>query len=608
MLRRAAGGHFVTCVRGVAASTSAGGPQALEVRPQGKHATKWPPAAQAVLRSRKIGCYTRPVPSTLFLNGRILTGERLLSQEPRIVPALLVSDGLVAAAGSADELERVAPSGTVRVDLDGAFAMPGFNDAHLHLGEGARLQREVNLAGTRSLDEALEMIHIAATSAAPGTWLTGGGWDETLWAATRLPSRHDLDRVTGDRPAVFARIDVHLSVANSAALRIGGIARETVAPAGSAIDRDAAGEPTGILRERAARDLVERHIPAASLEERKRGLRLVLAEALALGITSVQDNSTDEDFAALRALHAADELPLRVSQWLPFDAPLDELEHRRAAVHRGAPQAEPQDRFLRTTMLKAFLDGSLGSRTAALLAPYADAPANSGLALYNQARLDALAVERAAAGFQLGFHAIGDRALEMALAAFAAVEAASRHAGRSHHARFRIEHAQTASEHAFARARALGAIASMQPNHLLTDMRWAAQRLGPERAARVHAWRSFLAAGVPLAFGTDFPVEPLNPFRGLYAAVTRQSESGGPAFFPEQRLSIAEALHACTQGSAFAEGAETWKGLLRPGYVADFVLLDRDLLALAREPRAILETRVLRTVIGGKTVFAVEAN
>ena len=561
-----------------------------------------------------MACYTRPVPGppTLFHNGRILTGEHLLSPAPRIVPALLVIDGLVAAEGSAKDLERAAPSATLRIDLHGAFAMPGFNDAHLHLGEGARQRREVNLAGARTLEEALARIEQAAATAQPGAWLTGGGWDETLWPESALPSRHDLDRATGDRPAVFARIDVHLAVANSNALRLGGITRDTAAPPAAAIDRGTAGEPTGILRERAARDLVERHIPPATLEQRKQALRLVLAEALSLGITSVQDNSTDEDFAALRSLHAAGELPLRVSEWLPFDAPLDELIERRAAA--------PQDRFLRTGMLKAFLDGSLGSRTAALVAPYWDAPDTTGIPLYSQERLNQLARQRAAAGFQLGFHAIGDRSLQMALDAFAAVEAANRQAGRPTENRFRIEHAQIATGHAAARAHALGAIASMQPCHLLTDMRWARQRLGPERAAGLHAWRSFLSAGVPLAFGTDFPVEPLNPFRGLYAAVTRQGDPPLPEpFFPDQRLSMPEALFACTQGAAFAENAEAWKGVLRPGSVADFVVLDRDLLALGpdpappwdrsrdSDPRAILDTQVLRTVVNGQTVYQAPA-
>ncbi len=530
-----------------------------------------------------------PPTATLFVNGRILTGEQLLSPQPRTVSALLAAQGLVVATGTVEGLRRQAPPGTEEIDLRGAFAMPGFNDAHLHLGEGARLRREVDLRGTQSLDEALERIRRFAAASA-GTWLTGGGWDETVWPGHPLPSRYDLDRVTSDRPALFARIDVHLAVANSAALDRAAITRATPSPPGGAIDHDPRGEPTGILRERAARELVERHIPPASLAERMDALRGVLRDALACGITSVQDNSTDEDFRALRALHAAGELPLRVAEWLPFDHPLEELEQRRAEA--------PQDRFLRTTMLKAFLDGSLGSRTAALLAPYADAPGTRGLALYEQQTLDRLACERAAAGFQLGFHAIGDRAFAMALAAFQAVQAES---GRPD-ARFRIEHAQTAAADGFAMAARGGVVASMQPNHLLTDMRWARERLGPERAQRAYSWRSFLAAGAALAFGTDFPVEPLTPFRGLYAATTRRSEAGDTVFHPEQGLQMTEALHAYTQGSAFAERAEHWKGILCPGAVADMAVLDRDLLALP-DPRAVLATRTMRTVVGGQTVY-----
>lgn len=511
---------------------------------------------------------------TLFQNGRILTGEGLLSPEPRFVSSLLVEDGVIVEGGAEPD---------ERVDLGGAFACPGFNDAHLHLGEGARLRREVDLAGEPSLAEALSRIADAVARAQPGAWITGGGWDETLWAEGKLPTRYDLDRVTGGHPAVFARTDVHISVANTAALARGGVTRRTVAPPGSAIDRDAGGEPTGILRERAARDLVERHIPPASLEQRMHDLRGVLADAVALGITSVQDFSTDEDFAALQALHAAGELPLRVSEWLPFDAPLPELLRRRADAL--------QTRFLRTTMLKAFLDGSLGSRTAALHAPYADAPEAAGLLLYEPERLRELALERAGAGFQLGFHAIGDRAMSLALDTFEAVT--KQHPDM----RPRIEHAQVATPDSFARAQQAGAIASMQPCHLLTDARWAAARLGPERSARAYAWRLFAQAGVPLAFGTDFPVEPLTPFRGLYTAVTHEG------FHPEQQVSLAQALHACTQGAAYAESAEGWKGLLRPGYVADFCVLDRDLLACADEPARLLGTQVLRTVVAGQTVF-----
>ena len=532
---------------------------------------------------------------TLFANGRILTGEALLSPQPRYVEALLVDDGVVVAGGSTSDLR--AMDDAELVDLNGAFCMPGFNDAHLHLGEGARLRREVDLRGTQSLAEALERIAARVSEIradARGTvWISGGGWDETAWPEARLPSRHDLDRVTGDIPAVFVRIDVHISIANSAALRRAGVGRHTVAPSGSAIDIGADGEPTGILRENGARALVERLLPPTTQAGREQSLRAVLAAASAQGITSVQDNSIDADFAALRALHARGELPLRISEWLPFDAPLEELRQRQHDA--------PQDRFLRTGMLKAFLDGSLGSRTASLCEPYSDAPGSYGLTFYRQEALNAMARERVEAGFTLGFHAIGDSAFAMALAAF-------EHAAVAGHAQpVRIEHAQVAPEHAAERMQALGAIASIQPCHLLSDAAWALNRLGAERAPRAYAWQRFADAGIPLAFGTDFPVEPINPFRNLSAAILPPKLASG-AYFPAQRLTLRQALHAYTAGSAFAEGAQQWKGVLTPGYTADFIVLDRDLLSYASdsaetEALAIRDATVLRTIVNGRTVY-----
>jgi predicted amidohydrolase YtcJ len=324
---------------------------------------------------------------------------------------------------------------------------------------------------------------------------------------------------------------------------------------------------------------------------------MALADAAAHGLTSVQDNSEWEDFLVLQQLEREGRLPVRVSEWLPFDAPLPELERRRAAQ-------PDSDRMLRITMLKGFMDGSLGSRTAAMLAPYSDDPGNSGLPRYDQARLNRMAAERAAAGFQLGFHAIGDRAVGMALEAFAVAEAARRRAGVKGEPRFRIEHSQVLAPGDVARYKNLGVIASMQPNHLLTDMHWAPARLGPDRTRYAYAWKAFLDAGVPLAFGTDYPVEPVTPFRGLYAAVTRRDEANTMSFHPEAVLSIGEALLAYTQGSAYAEFADTWKGVLAPGYVADFVVLDRDLPHA--DPAAILETRVLQTIVGGRVVYALE--
>src|SRR5207253_3190431 len=285
-------------------------------------------------------------------------------------------------------------------------------------------------------------------------------------------------------------------------------------------------------------------------------------------------------------------------------------------AHRAAHPVS--DNMLHTGMLKGFMDGSLGSRTAALLEPYADDPKNSGLPQYEQARLTAMTKERADAGFQIGFHAIGDKGVQMALDAFAStgrvgtgdvgtgvspVQAERSSADSTDH-RFRIEHAQVTTAAQIAKFKQLKVIASMQPNHLLTDMNWAMDRLGPKRAATSYAWAEFLKKGVTLAFGTDYPVEPVTPFRGLYAAVTRKSEDGKKEYFPEEKLTMEQAIAAYTTGSAFAEFAEKEKGTLAPGMLADFVVLDRDVTAVA--PEKVLGTKVLRTVVGGKTVYEVK--
>jgi predicted amidohydrolase YtcJ len=320
----------------------------------------------------------------------------------------------------------------------------------------------------------------------------------------------------------------------------------------------------------------------------------------------VQDNSDSEngeaywdDFHIFEQLERQGKLTARISEWIPFAEPLETLKQRRDAHSSN-------DTMLHTGMLKAYLDGSLGSHTAALLQPYTDDPANSGLPRTDQATLNQMATDRLTAGFQIGFHAIGDKAVQMGLDAFAEAEKAAHAKGvkagdGTENYRLRIEHAQVTNPMQVARFRELKMIASMQPSHLLTDMHWALARLGPARAAHSYAWAEFLNHGVTLAFGTDYPVESVAPFRGLYAAVTRLSEDGKQEYYPAQRLTMEQAIAAYTTGAAYAEFAEKDKGLLAPGMLADFVVLDRDLTAI---PAAqILGTRVLRTVVGGKTVY-----
>ena len=533
-----------------------------------------------------------PAPDAIFYDAVIYTGDGFAQNKPETVSAMAVSEGRVIATGSDREIRKLAGPHTRLIDVGsrhaGTLLLPGFNDAHVHLGDAGRTMLHLDLTGVTSRDEMLAKIRSYATTLAPGHWILGGNWDQTLWTDKRIPSRDELDRVTGGHLAFLDRVDGHIALANSAALQAAGITGKSMPPQGGAIDLDPQGEPTGILRE-TAKQLVMTLIPPPSAEERRRGLELALADASRHGITSVQDFSEWADFLVFEEVEREGKLNVRITEWLPFKMPLETLVKMRA--HHDA-----NDPMLHTGMLKGFMDGSLGSHTAAMKAPYADEPKNSGLPQYTQGELNRMAADRAAAGFQLGFHAIGDKAAEMALDAFTVAEKNEGVLRRN-----RIEHAQVVDPADIPRFKQLGVIASMQPSHLLTDMNWAEDRLGSQRAAYSYAWKAFLDAGVPLAFGTDYPVEAISPFRGLYAAVTRMNEAGTESYFPGNKLTIGEALYAYTQGSAFAEFAEMRKGKLAPGFEADFVVLDRD--PFKADAKALLGTRVLETYVGGRKVF-----
>lgn len=564
-------------------------------------------------------CAQQAPAETLFINGNILTGAHLTrlpdnSSTPARVTAMAVAGGRIVAVGSDQEILQRKGAGTEVVDLHGAFTMPGFNDAHVHLASAGQQKLSVDLDATPSLADMQERIRTYTAATRPGQWILGAGWDHTKWASKMLPTRGDLDKVTGDHPAVFYRTDGHIVVANSAALRIAGITSTTADPAGGKIDRGADGTPTGIVREASAIALIYSKVPPPDTETRRKALELALADVAAHGVTSVQDNSEWADWLVLETMEHQGELRVRVAEWMDFNLPVAVLQQRRASHAVDDP-------MLHLTMLKGFMDGSLGSRTAALAEPYSDDPGNSGLPRYEQDRLNQMASERAAAGFQLGFHAIGDEANAIALNAFSAAGQVAVAAGTppppkapdatvvtrpgqkatQEDLRFRIEHAQVLLPSDFDRMQRLGVIASMQPSHLLTDMAWAEARLGPERARYAYAWRSMLDHHIPLAFGTDYPVESISPMRGLYSAVSRKNEAGTASFHPEQSISMGEAIFAYTQTAAFAEFRDRIKGRLEPGYLADFVVLDRDLISAA--PEVILRARVLRTVVGGRTVF-----
>ena len=548
-----------------------------------------------------------PIADTIYVHGDIYTGVVAASSFHVVerAEAMAVKGHRILLVGSdADVLEAKGPA-TAVVDLKGRFVMPGFNDAHVHLTDAGFKRLTVDLTGVRTLEEFRARIRQRVETAEPGEWIVGSGFDETLWPVQELPSRWDIDEVTTDHPVYMERVDGHVGVANTLALRMAHVTLASKDPQGGEIGRDVTGQPNGVLKE-TARELVTSIIPPPSDDKRLRAIQASLEDFAANGVTSVQDYSdptsaeaNEKDFQIFEELEREGKLTARISEWLPFDLPLDALQQRRAAH----PQS---DNMLHTGMLKAFMDGSLGSRTAALLQPYSDDPKNSGIPRYDQAKLDQMATERMEAGFQLGFHAIGDKAIDLALNAFEQAEAAAKAKGvraqdGTQNYRLRIEHAQVTNPLQVARFRELRVIASMQPSHVLTDMHWALSRLGPNRAAHSYAWAEFLKHGVALAFGTDYPVEPVNPFRGVYAAVTRKSEDGKQEYYPQQKLTIEQAIAAYTTGSAYAEFAEKEKGTLSPGKLADFVILDRDITAIA--PAKILGTRVLQTVVGGKSVY-----
>ena len=530
---------------------------------------------------------TQSAPDLLLVNGVIYTGD---PARPR-AEAVAIRGERIVAVGSTREIRALAGPHTRVVDLQGRFTMPGFNDAHVHLANAGQAKLAVDLEGAKSLAEFQQRIRARLKEYKPGEWITGRGWDHTLWLEKKFPRRADLDTVSREHPMVFTRVDGHVAVTNSLALAKAGITRQTKDPPGGSIERDASGEPTGMLKE-TAMGLVFSSVPPLTPAQRRRGIELALAEAAGFGVTSLQDNSTWADFLVYEQLKKEGKLTARITEWLPFLESLPGLQQMRR--HGGTTDA-----WLKTGALKAVLDGALGSRTAALLEPYADDPPNPGIVRIEPEQLRQMAIERDKAGFQLAFHAIGDAANRLALDTFAAVRATNGARDR----RFRIEHAQVVAPQDFARMAGLGVIASMQPVHESSDMRWAEARLGPERSKGAYAWRTMLKNKVPMAFGTDYPVEPINPMRGLYACVTRELPEGGPAggWQPQEKISLDDCIRAYTAAAAYAEFEEGKKGQIKAGQFADIVVLSADITEAA--PRQLLQTEVLQTFVGGHLVY-----
>jgi predicted amidohydrolase YtcJ len=528
---------------------------------------------------------------TIYRNGRIYTNDPASPW----AEAMLVRGEEILAAGDDDEVSALADAGAQVVDLGKHFVMPGFNDAHVHIGGAGEDWIAVRLNGVKSVAELQKRLAEGVAQHKDGEWIRGSGWDHTFWLDKKFPNRQQLDEVSSKNPVILTHISGHVAVANSLALQLAGIGKATANPFGGEIERDAAGEPTGMLKEGAAMGLVDSKIPPPSTEQRRRGIELALADVAQHGVTSVQDNSAWEDFLTYRAIRNAGKLTVRITEWLPFAAPLGKLEQMR----RDGGTTDP---WLRTGALKMVTDGALGSRTAAMLAPYSDDPASSGIMTMEPEKLRALAIERDKAGFQLNFHAIGDRANRVALDVFEAAAKANGPRDR----RDRIEHAQVVAASDFPRFARLQVIASMQPSHETSDMRWAEQRVGPERVKGAYAWATMEKFGIRLAFGTDYDVEPITPFRGLYACVTRELPAGGPqgGWQPQEKISLDDCIRAYTSGSAYGEFMEGKKGELKAGEFADFIVLSKDLTKV--EPSEYGGTKVLRTVVGGRTVYSSE--
>ncbi|MGH9430986.1 MAG: amidohydrolase [Terriglobia bacterium] len=538
----------------------------------------------------------------VLLNGKIWTGEPMAVPESnappaRFVEAVAMLDGRILATGTSDQVRAYVGKGTRVIDLGGKFAMPGFIDDHAHFMDGSFQLLEIDLKHTKSEAEFVRMIGGKASTLKPGRWLLGGDWDEEAWPDAKLPTRWMIDAVTPDNPVFIDRYDGHAVLANSLALKLAGVTKDTPNPTGGVIVRDPkTGEPTGVLKD-AAEDLVGRIIPSPTDAEMEEALEVGLAEARRVGVTGVNDMNLSDDFPREIHLLRRTQLEGRLTCRFYEITPIQEWKRLAAAGISHGMGSE----FIQMGAVKGFADGSLGSRTAWFFEPYADDPTNRGVPtplMQPPAKMLAHVKGADAAGIQIAVHAIGDRANAEMLDIYEQVGGSNPAAHR-----FRIEHAQHLRLQDIPRFGKMGIIASMQPYHAIDDGRWAEKRIGHERAETSYAWRSLLDSGAPLAFGTDWPVAPLNPLLGIYAAVTRATLDGKHpgGWFPEQRITLDEALRAYTQGSAFAEFAEHQKGTIAPGKLADIVVLSDDLFSIP--PDKIRDVHVLATVIGGKVVY-----
>lgn len=531
------------------------------------------------------------VPENLaVVNARIWTGD---DHRPW-ADALLTDGERIAGVGSSAEMMKRVRPGTRVIDARDRLVVPGFIDAHVHFLAGGLGLSSVQLRDAATPDAFSRRIAEFARARPPGTWIRGGDWDHEQWGG-ELPRKEWIDAFTPNHPVWVNRLDAHMALANTAALRAAGITRDTSDVPGGTIVRDAGGESTGILKDN-AQSLVDRIAPAPSGAELDAALDASMRFVASRGVTSVHHMGTWADLAVFERAHAAARLATRIYAAVPIDT-WERLRDRVAGGGRG-------DEWLRIGALKGFVDGSLGSHTAAMLEPFTDAPGDRGLFVNTPEDLDRWTAGADAAGLHLIVHAIGDLAIRTQLDVYERVIA--EHGVRDR--RFRIEHAQHLAAPDVSRFAALGVIASVQPCHAIDDGRWAERVIGAERAKLTYAFRSLLDAGARVAFGSDWPVAPPTPLDGIYAAVTRRTIDGRnpDGWIPAQRITVEEALRAYSRDAAFASFEETEKGTLARGRLADLAIIDRDITRIP--PNEIADAKILMTIVGGRIAHDANAS
>jgi predicted amidohydrolase YtcJ len=535
-----------------------------------------------------LGCGGTEPADLLITGGTIYT---LDPGQPK-VEAVAVSGDVIVFAGDLARAARFKGPRTLVLDIAGHTALPGLVDAHAHLmGLGDYLS-ELQLAGTASADTIRQMVIAWKNDLGAGAWILGRGWDQNNWETQEFPTVGDLAG-TESHPVFLRRVDGHAAWLNTTALEILGITRDTPDPPGGLIVRDADGNPTGVLADNAKDDAWDL-VPEPSLEEKTRRLKSAIRECQSFGLTGVHDAGTEEDeLEILRQLRDDGALGLRVYSMLETE----DSTFVARQFERGAVVKNP---YLVVRAIKVYADGALGSRGAALIEPYSDDLGNRGLMVNTPDVLHRWARLAAEYGWQMCVHAIGDAGNRAVLDAY---EEALGSAG-SGDRRFRIEHAQVVAPGDIERIAKLGIIAAMQPTHATSDMYWAEKRLGATRIQGAYAWRKVMDVGAVIACGSDFPVEAVNPLWGIYAATTRQDHQGWPTngWYPEERMTVEEAVRGFTTNAAFAGFTENKNGTIERGKLADFTIIDRDVFVVP--PAEILETRAVYTIVGGEIVFA----